>query len=279
MRDPQLPPPPSSKRRKTGIEPGRGSQHLLPRLNKDNNPGGARWCEFHNRLECVRTPRSKPEGVLCHNWALRGTDHCKMHSSPVGRRKAILMGEAQITAWSAINERTGGVAPGANLDPGMAVLGMLQMSWLRVAAYGELLRKQIAKDSAERIAIAIAEGRTPPVIDEDGDAVEIDPAGLIGHKMSATTAGELYATGEEVRALVELESKERDRCVSYAEKAHKMGITERMTSMAEKWSDVVAGRVVTMLADLELTPEQEARVPMLIQMHLSAIDVSAAGEK
>lgn len=270
MRDPQLPPPAGHRRRKEGNEKGRGSQHVTPRLDANNNPGGARWCESHKKLECVRRPRSKPDGVLCHNWAIRGTDHCKMHAAPIGRRKAILMGEAQITAWSAINERTGGVAAGANLDPGMAVLGMLQMSWLRVAAYGELLRKQVALEAHQQ---AIDAG----VIDEDGVPVgdiEINPAGLIGHRMSATNDGSLYASSEEVRALVVLEAAERDRVVSYAEKAHKMGISERMTSMAEKWSDVVAGRVINMLADLDLTPEQEAKVPMLVQMHLAAIDVS-----
>lgn len=252
---------------------GRGAAaDRLPPLNAENNPGNARWCEQHQRLECVKKGRSR-NAAVCHQDAMRGTDTCKVHGG-VPSREVRMKGEAQITAWSAINRTDGGVAAGANLDPGMAVLGMLQMSWLRVAAYGELLRKQVELESSRRAEL---ESGLAPVIDEDGDPVGegmIDVQGLIGHRMSATNDGSLYASSEEVRALVLLEERERDRCVNYAEKAHKMGISERMTAQAEKWSDVVAGRVVNMLDDLGLTAAQQKRLPMLMQMHLGDIDVT-----
>jgi hypothetical protein len=53
---------------------------------------------------------------------------------------------------------------------------------------------------------------------------------MIGHRYSYS-GGEhgtgLYATSEEVRALVRLEAEERDRVVRYAKTAHDMGIAER----------------------------------------------------
>jgi hypothetical protein len=151
----------------------------------------------------------------------------------------------------------------------MAVLGMLQMSWLRAAAYGELLRQQVVTEA-------------PPEPDHEGfdpEAVS-ESSGLIGHRYGAAGKdGHIYAVSEEIRALVALESQERDRVVKYAKTAHDMGISERLTNLAERWGDIVAGRITLILAGLELTPAQEARVPELIQTHLGAVDMeSLAGD-
>jgi hypothetical protein len=168
-------------------------------------------------------------------------------------------GEARITAWTAI----GRAAEGQQLEPGMAVLGMLQMTWLRAAAYGELLRQQATSEA-------------PPEPDRDGFDPEAEPQsnGLIGYRYGAAGKdGTIYAVSEEIRALVALEAAERDRVVKYAKTAHDMGISERLTTLAERWGDIVAGRITLILAGLELTPDQEARVPGLIQAHLGHIDM------
>src|SRR5262245_44418831 len=49
-----------------------------PGLTRENNPGNARWCEEHRRLECTKG-RTKGRGD-CHKLAVRGTDGCDMHS-------------------------------------------------------------------------------------------------------------------------------------------------------------------------------------------------------
>ncbi len=163
-----------------------------------------------------------------------------------------------ITAWNAM-----GAAP--NIDYRMAVLGVLQMTWLRLGAYSELLRRQVATE---------------------GDGIEAEPfdpdeggprtSGLIGYRYGAAGKdGRIYAQSEEVRALVALESAERDRVVKFAKTAHDMGISERLTSLAERWGDLVAGRITALLADLNLTPEQQAQVPALLDAHLGSIDVGA----
>ena len=211
-------------------------------------------------MECVKR-RSRGRGP-CHGAAVRGTDACTTHAGTtleVARAK----GEARITAWSAVGQPAGGQP----LDAGMAVLGMLQMTWLRAAAYGELLRQQVVNEE-------------PPEPDRDGlePGTEVVSSGLIGYRYGAAGKdGNIYAVSEEVRALVALEAAERDRVVRFAKVAHDMGISERLTNLAEKWGDIVAGRITLILAGLNLTPEQEALVPGLIQAHLAQIEVNSIG--
>lgn len=213
-------------------------------------------------MECTKRRSARQGGGTCHAGAVRGTDTCKTHG---GHRLEVLKakGQARITAWSAIGE----AAQADRTEPGMAVLGMLQMTWLRAAAYGELLRQQVARDA-------------PPEPDREGHDPEgeVQASGLIGYKYGAAGKdGTIYAQSEEVRALVALEAAERDRVVRFAKTAHDMGISERLTNLAERWGDVVATRITLILAGLELTPEQERKVPDLITRHLSNIDVNALG--
>lgn len=221
---------------------------------------GARWCDEHRRWECVGN-RSRGRGI-CHGTPPKGTRHCRIHAgkkTEVARRE----GEARISAWNAL-----GATP--NVDYRMAVLGVLQMTWLRLGAYSELLRRQVATEGA----VTPAEPFDPDA--QDGEEGAPATSGLIGYRFGAAGKdGKIYAQSEEVRALVALESAERDRVVKYAKTAHDMGISERLTSLAERWGDVVAGRITRLLTDLELTPEQAARVPDLVAAHLGSIDVEA----
>lgn len=211
-------------------------------------------------MECVKR-RSRGRGP-CHGAAVRGTDACTTHAG-VTLEVAKAKGEARITAWSAIGQPHGGQP----LDAGMAVLGMLQMTWLRAAAYGELLRQQV-----------VTEAPSDPDRDGFDPTGEVESNGLIGYRYGAAGKdGNVYAQNEEIRALVALEAQERDRVVRFAKVAHDMGISERLTNLAEKWGDVVASRITLMLAALNLTPEQEALVPGLIQTYLAQIDVDSIG--
>lgn len=161
-----------------------------------------------------------------------------------GRSAAVakVEGGARITAWNAMHA-------GPDIDYRMAVLAVLQMTWLRLGAYSELLRKQVESDS---------------------------PGGLIGERIgSAGAEGRLYAQSEEVRALVTLEAAERNNVVKYSKVAHDMGISERLTGLAERWGDVVAGRVTALIDDLDLDEERAARVPELVMRHLGSIDMDS----
>jgi len=225
-----------------------------PRLRPDLNPGGARWCDRpgHMRMECAKN-RTKGRGP-CHGPAVRGTDACVNHG---GHTREVMRakGQARISAWSAIGSGA------QTMDYRMAVLGVLQMSWLRLAAYSDLLRRQVEA--------------APPQADPDGLAAggEVNADGLIGYRYGAAGKdGNIYAVTEETRALVALEAAERDRVVKYAKTAHDMGISDRLTSLAEKWGDVVATRITLIMEGLNLTEEQARLAPALIQAHLGSID-------
>lgn len=232
----------------------------LVKLGPENNPGGARWCSDagHNRLECTKN-RSRGRGS-CHAPAIRGLPTCRLHSGHRGAT-AKAKGEARITAWSATGKGA------ETMDYRMAVLGVLQMSWLRLAAYSELLRRQVTNDEHQP---------DPDGLDAGGQTKE---SGLIGYRFGAAGKdGNIYAVSEEVRALVGLESAERDRVVKYAKTAHDMGISDRLTNLAERWGDIVATRITLMLDELELSPAQTAKVPALLQAHLGSIDMGAMTE-
>jgi hypothetical protein len=216
----------------------------------DLHPGGSRWCVEHSRRECTKQ-RSKGRGQ-CHGPAMKGMNACKNH---VGMSKAAARakGQATITAWQAsVGTPT--------IDVSMTVLAVLQMTWLRLAAYSEMLRDQVEED-------------------EEGEAgTGTGSAALIGYRWGAAGKdGKLYKQTEEVRAMVALEAAERDRIVRYAKIAHDMGISDRLTSLAERWGDVVVGRITLVLEGLQLTPEQSALVPGLLTRHLGSIDTDALG--
>ena len=232
--------------------------HPTPK-NPMGEASGARWCDDHGRWECTRN-RTKGRGQ-CHQAATGGTDSCKTHS---GKSLEVAKAEGQariqahkaITAWSAEHGTP-------DIDHNMAVLRMLQMAWVRSHVYAELVRQQVA-----------AEGMQVHPEQQDPDS-RVETSGLIGHEYGAAGKdGRIFAKSEQVRALVRLESEERDRVVRYAKTAHDMGISDRLASLAERWGDLVAGGITSLLADLDLSPEQTAKVPALVTRHLAVIEVT-----
>lgn len=229
--------------------------HQPKAIDPQQNPGGAKWCEKHNRLECTKK-RNKGRGP-CHQAAVRGMDCCYIHAGKT-REIAKAQGEARITAWSPLGQQRKISAP-------MAVMGVLQMSWLRLAWVSDQLRQQIF-ESPEL---------TGNPVDEDVP----EASGLIGFRYGAAGKdGVIYVQSEEVRALVTLEASERERVVKFAKVAHDMGISERLTGLAERWGDLVASRISLMLEELELTEEQVVRVPSLLHKHLGSLDVDSVSE-
>lgn len=205
-----------------------------------------RWCEEHHRHEC-RRQRSRGRGE-CHGPAVNGLDVCRMHG---GQRAEVLKAKgAAITAWSAL----AGEATVTSTD---AVLGMLQMSWLRAHMYAHLLERQVgdAQEQGE---------------DNWSDDPGIGPGtGLIGHTRGASAGVGVYVTGEAVRGLAQLEAAERDRVVKCAKTAHDMGIADEQVRLIDTYATQVTGLITRILEGLELTPEQQRKVPTIVPRELS----------
>ena len=156
---------------------------------------------------------------------------------------------AAITAWSAL----AGEPTVSSTD---AVLGMLQVSWLRAHMLGDLLRQQVGD----------AQG--------DGDGGwRGDPdigagAGFIGHTHGAVKDIGVYVTGEAVRGLASLEAAERDRVVKFAKTAHDMGIAEEQVRILDTYAAQVTGLINRILDGLGLTPEQRQLVSTVVPREL-----------
>lgn len=204
------------------------------------DPG--RWCDQHQRYECTKRGKG---GVTCHGSRIEGIDACRMHAGQKGAL-AKARGEA-VTAWSALSGK-------AVISHTEAVLGMLQMSWLRVHLYAGLLEQQVTAAQAEAVrepAVRDAVGDAYGVVleHEVGGAPPVGPGtGLVGHTFSGVKDIGIFATGEAIRGLTQLEAAERDRCVKYAKTAHDMGIAEREVHLAEQQGQLLAG-VVGRVAD------------------------------
>jgi hypothetical protein len=214
------------------------------------NPGNARWCETHTRLECAKNKHGR---VPCHAIAIKGTNACTTHSGKL-KELAIELGQATITAWTATGTPT--------IDHRLTVLRVLEMSWLRLQAYARILESQVVKD-----------GESTEGDDETHATEEVQGSGLIGYRYGmGGKDGIVYRQTEEVRALVILEAAERDRVVRYAKTAHDMGISDRMLDIAATWTQTTTGKVMSLLDALQLTPEQWDRVPALIDIHFTSIE-------
>jgi hypothetical protein len=207
---------------------------------------GATWCDQHRRWEC--TKNAKGTATRCHGSAITGTDRCRMHA---GEKSALTKAKGEaITAWTAL-------AGQPTVSATEAVLGMLQMSWLRVHIYAGLLEEQLSAAQENR----------------GGDgAGSVGPgAGLIGHTFGAVKDIGIYASGEAVRGMALLEAQERDRCVRYAKTAHDMGIAEHQIRVAEEQGRLLGDVIRRVLAALGLTAEQRALVPEVVPRELRAV--------
>jgi hypothetical protein len=225
--------------------------------------GGSRWCAEHGRFEC-KAQRKHGAGD-CHAIAIDGTPYCRMHAG-VSLEVARAQGQARITAFSAL-----GATPG--IEPGYAVLASLHMSWLRVHMYARLLEEQVRNEADEPVGGWGESQRTDGghTVGAGSQPSADGVAGLIGHTYAADKQAGIFAASESQRALVQLESQERDRAVRYAKVAHDMGIAEREVRLAEKQGELLASVIRGVLDDLDLSEEQQAQAPAAIQARLRAV--------
>lgn len=213
---------------------------------------GAVWCLDHTRWECAK--RSKRSQSRCHASAIRGTGACFSHA---GKSLAVAKAQGEaITAWSAL-------AGNPTVSATDAVLGMLQMSWLRVHLYATLLEEQVHAAQAQR---GLDDGSGFGADETVGPGV-----GLIGQSRGAVKDIGIYATGEAARGLTQLEAAERDRCVRFAKTAHDMGIAEHQIRVAEQQGQLLANVIQRVLGALDLTAEQRALVPDIVPRELRAL--------
>lgn len=194
------------------------------------------------RLLCKARKRN---GDLCRAFALRGSDICDEHLiNPAARKKAMV--RAELKHWGLGD---------SHIDPGEVLLRLVSQSANRAEFYAGLLQEQY-----ERMDAGEEETSLPSRV-----------RSLVGAQFALSNKGERVAIGEAVRALVQLENEERDRCSNFATKAVAAGLMERQVRLAERQGELIADVLRAVLGDarLGLSAEQQAMVPGLVRERLA----------
>lgn len=226
------------------------------------------------RVKCTGIAKSTKK--RCGRDPIRGATVCIMHggSAPQVKRKAIV--RAELEDWG-LGDST--------VDPGEVLLRLVSQSARRAQRYSLLLEQ--AYDAAERLKTAHDAEKL--IVDDteygDEESAETQTAredlrkvfatggvsALIGNTYGDSKTGGIYATGEQIRGLAQLEAQERDRCANFAAKAVAAGLAERTVRLAERQGELIAQVLMAVFEDLELTDTQREVAPDVIRRHLELI--------
>ena len=226
------------------------------------------------------TKIAKGTGNQCQRPGVPGTvpPVCKHHGgfAPQTLRKARV--RAELMQWGLNGEME-------LADPGETLLRLVTQSRYRADFYAELVRK--AYEAAEALA-ALPEGldllKDPDPDNPETAAAQVARANwiqifatggvgaLIGNRYSSGDFG-VYATGEAIRGLVELEIRERELCANFSSKAVAAGLGERLVRMYEQQGAMLATVLRAALGNpaLGLTEHQRAATPMIIEQAIGEL--------
>lgn len=183
--------------------------------------------------------RSKRTKKQCGKDPIPGARHCNNHAgSPKARAHAEV--RVELARWTLGTP---------DVDPAQTLLRLLSQSATRVEQYSTRLAQ---------------------LVDEHGgDLAEA----MVSDSYVMSDSGHLQKVGEYIRGLAQLEADERDRCANFSRLAIAAGIAERQIKLAEQQGALMAQfmRAVLGDAELELTPEQRAKVPAVMNRHLAAL--------
>lgn len=197
--------------------------------------------EIHPR-RCIGT---RNDGKPCTRWAIEGSDKCPRHlPNPGARKKAAV--RAELARWG-LGDTT--------VDPGEVLLRLVSQSAARVEFLSGLLQEQYDRVEAG----------------EESTTLPKRLAVFVGRTFALNRDGQPVPVSEAIRALVQLEGEERDRCSNFAAKAVAAGLAERQVRLAERQGALIADVLRAVLGDarLGLSEEQLALVPGLLREKLA----------
>lgn len=203
---------------------------------------------------CTRCDQVHPKcaahnnrALPCGRWKMHGQDVCGTHGGRATDAKRKAAGRvAQAEAAARLERAVVTLGLPINVSPTDALLNEVQMT----AGHVAWLRSKVQ---------------------------ELDPDALVWgtteHK--SKTGGEDWGETRVEKAApsvwYELYSRERDRLIKVCAEAIRAGIEERRVQLAEQQGALVAEAIRRILDDLQLTPEQTARVGDIVPRHLRAI--------
>lgn len=186
---------------------------------------------------------AKTTGKPCTRPVVKGANRCRFHGGAAPQVKAAAKRRLQLVA----------------AQEAVATLGLPREVDPRDALLEEVYRTAGAVDWLARQVQAL----TPDAV-VWGKTEQVDK-----------TAGEWPGTdtthAAAVNVWVELWQRERKHLVDVAKAAISAGIEERRVRLAEQQGALLAGVIKAILGDLNLTPEQAAKVPQVVPRHLRAV--------
>ncbi|MEU5596685.1 hypothetical protein [Streptomyces sp. NPDC020298] len=192
--------------------------------------------------------RNKKSGKQCGAPAMTGQNVCRFHggAAPQNLRAA----EQRVTEAKA---RALVETYGRKIETTATEALLDEVQW--TAGHVAYLRERVQEIEAG------------PVSGADGEHP------LVWGKTKKKTGGEDFGTTEEAvpNVWLRLYQQERAHLVKVCAEAIKAGIEERRIKLAEQQGALVARAIKAILGDLQLTPDQEARVPEVVPRHLRAL--------
>lgn len=179
------------------------------------------------------TAKSKRSGERCKRAATPGVTVCWWHGSAAPQVRAAAQRRTEVTRVEA---------------EARAVQAIPDRTGMTVAeVYAELLA-------------------TAEMVVEWRDRMAVLVENLASYRYSASGAGT-----EQLRAEVALYERALDRTVKTAELIARLNLDARAQALSSRQGDLVATAIRRILAALELTPAQEARVPVVVPKELRRI--------
>jgi hypothetical protein len=224
------------------------------------------------RRQC--TAHVKGTRKRCGNSAIRGGTVCTAHGGKAPRVAARAAVLAELETWGLGD---------SNVDPGEMLLRLVTQSGRRVdflsgllaEAYAAAERLKVAHEAEELIETAEGVEETAATQVARDDLRRIFNTGgisaLIGNTYGDSKTGGIYATGEAIRGLADLEAKERDRCAGMAAKAVAAGLAKRQVELAERQGALIAQLLTAVFDELDLTDAQREAAPDVLDRHLRLV--------
>lgn len=201
------------------------------------------------------TANSRTTGERCGNWAMQGLTVCRFHGGKtnqrVGQRRleeraAKARAEREVQRLGASGELQRFTPAREDTSPGELLLGLIRYQ----SGIVNFWREQVAFLSDEDMVFGVTK------TEKGRDRGERT-------KLTTKEAGANVA----YRLLVEAQDKLADYCT----RALRAGVEERKVRVAEQTGTMFITAVRSILADLGLTPEQEALVGEVVPRHLRAV--------
>ena len=193
----------------------------------------------------MKCTAKRTDGEPCKAWAVTGLKVCRVHGASSPRSKAK---RARALAEEKAAKAMRLFAEPVDIDPARALVELVQWTAGEVAYWREQVR-------------ALA--------DEDPKALTW---GVVREKVG----GEDYGTTLEAKPNVAylMLTDAQDRLAKYAAAALKAGVEERRVKLAEDQGALVAQVIRSILDQLNLTSDQQARVPEVVPTQLRLLTAS-----